>query len=451
MLYGTGTRNKNYCENIHVLEDLKQSYKQESMAFKGTLCLFYFVLCCESNEVSLIYPQESKGELKTSSFVNPVFTRPLVEEFSTEFNGKQLMLRNIPVCFSSILEEFNVYSQQNIVSSLPNWVNPMGLVYTFNQTHPRKLKNAFSFLEGSTLVFTCWRQFRDGSNPAHFLIGYGRLFSYLHDTQMPHYVDNILLLHCALPNSTHWTNYVSSFILKEFNKMSKTNFAEKLKVYILPKELNQLGAVLCSSNTIFTEYIRQPLGNNHKDLVRLWKFHHQYFSSNFASNSFNCFNPRIGLYFRSQGSSLRKIVNEEKVIELIRKFTNNFIRFTTFEDESFPKQQQKFVNLDILVTPHGAHLSNLIFVTKDIQVIELSMEKLFFSYENFLQGFVNFSSIEGNGFVPRRSASFRKRTTENMDEREEIRYRINARNSYLNVNLRTLETRLEDVINNICS
>ncbi len=77
------------------------------------------------------------------------------------------------------------------------------------------------------------------------------------------------------------------------------------------------------------------------------------------------FSPRI--YISRSKASGRRVINEEKLIELLHQF--GFVRYT-LEDMSLWEQIQLFSSAEIVIAPHGAGLTNIIFSQKPITVIE---------------------------------------------------------------------------------
>lgn len=71
---------------------------------------------------------------------------------------------------------------------------------------------------------------------------------------------------------------------------------------------------------------------------------------------------RIHIFQRTTGSTLRSFQNLEEVQTLLRRYTSAPVKMVTF-DMGTPVEEQarEFQAFDILVTPHGSHLANIVF------------------------------------------------------------------------------------------
>ena len=74
------------------------------------------------------------------------------------------------------------------------------------------------------------------------------------------------------------------------------------------------------------------------------------------------------IYISRKKSKIRRVLNEEKIIELLRKF--GFVS-VTLEGMSVREQAAMFANADAIVAPHGSGLTNLAFCRSTTKVIEL--------------------------------------------------------------------------------
>lgn len=78
------------------------------------------------------------------------------------------------------------------------------------------------------------------------------------------------------------------------------------------------------------------------------------------------FSSRI--YISRSKSAGRQVINEDKLLEALNPF--GFVAYT-LENMSFLDQVRLFSQAEIVVSPHGAGLANMIFAQKSIIVIEL--------------------------------------------------------------------------------
>lgn len=73
------------------------------------------------------------------------------------------------------------------------------------------------------------------------------------------------------------------------------------------------------------------------------------------------------IYVSRRNTLVRKVVNEQEVIEELAKL--GFVDYVT-EDLSFAEQVHLFANAKMIISPHGAGLTNIIF-SKNLKLIEL--------------------------------------------------------------------------------
>ena len=103
-----------------------------------------------------------------------------------------------------------------------------------------------------------------------------------------------------------------------------------------------------------------------------WAYPYQYnflrilFSHNFTPKN----RPGLFIYIsRNRDSKYRQITNEEKLINVLRPFGFKTI---TLSELTITKQIKVFAEADIILTPHGAGLTYLLFSNPELTVIELT-------------------------------------------------------------------------------
>ena len=79
------------------------------------------------------------------------------------------------------------------------------------------------------------------------------------------------------------------------------------------------------------------------------------------------FRPKI--YIRRENSHYRMILNEADLIDKLRKNDFEIINLQHFE---ILDQMKIFSNAEVIISPHGSNLSNIIFCNKGTKVIEIS-------------------------------------------------------------------------------
>ena len=81
------------------------------------------------------------------------------------------------------------------------------------------------------------------------------------------------------------------------------------------------------------------------------------------------FKPKI--YIRREDANYRKILNEGDLINKLRKYDFDIINPQHFE---ILEQMRIFSNAEVIISPHGSNMSNLIFCKKGTKIIEISPE-----------------------------------------------------------------------------
>ena len=71
---------------------------------------------------------------------------------------------------------------------------------------------------------------------------------------------------------------------------------------------------------------------------------------------------RINIFQRVSGSALRAFTNLDEVVDLVREYTDRTVTFTTSEKHGFWEQYDLFNQFDVLISPHGSHLTNGLFI-----------------------------------------------------------------------------------------
>jgi capsular polysaccharide biosynthesis protein len=78
------------------------------------------------------------------------------------------------------------------------------------------------------------------------------------------------------------------------------------------------------------------------------------------------------IYISRKEASKRRVLNENDIIEVLKKYDFHVIQL---EQMSFMEQVNLFSNVDYVIAPHGAGLSNLVFCNPKIKVIEMFSPK----------------------------------------------------------------------------
>ena len=105
------------------------------------------------------------------------------------------------------------------------------------------------------------------------------------------------------------------------------------------------------------------------------------------------FRPKI--YIRRDNANYRKILNEADLIEKLRKQDFEIINPQHFE---IIEQMKIFSNAELIMSPHGSNLSNIIFCKKGTKVIEISPDFTNDYEKNIANRYKNLSEIVNLNF-----------------------------------------------------
>ncbi len=117
-------------------------------------------------------------------------------------------------------------------------------------------------------------------------------------------------------------------------------------------------------------------------------------------NNKNHFKIYKNIYISRNKSRCRRIINEKELIEILKKF--NF-KILYLEELTIAQQKELFYNSKIVIGPHGARLTNLIFCKKNTKVIEIFSENYTLNiYEEMSKVCkLKYSAFIGKGIVPK--------------------------------------------------
>ena len=83
-------------------------------------------------------------------------------------------------------------------------------------------------------------------------------------------------------------------------------------------------------------------------------------------------NLRIGVWDRTEAHHPRHIVNLKEVVDMLAGYTSNQVLVYSLNSKTPAVEQlQRFLAFDIMVTPHGSHMTNMVFSNKDAVVVEV--------------------------------------------------------------------------------
>ncbi len=112
--------------------------------------------------------------------------------------------------------------------------------------------------------------------------------------------------------------------------------------------------------------------------------------------SINVTEFRSKIYIRRSDANYRKILNEADLIEKLRKQNFEIINPQHFE---IIDQMKIFSNADLIISPHGSNLSNIIFCKKGTKIIEISPDFKNDYEQNISNRYKNISDIVNLDFT----------------------------------------------------
>mmetsp|Transcript_7125 Transcript_7125/g.14230 ORF Transcript_7125/g.14230 Transcript_7125/m.14230 type:complete len:447 (-) Transcript_7125:3600-4940(-) len=235
------------------------------------------------------------------------------------------------------------------------------------------------YFDDPTYIVNCWRRWETDTNPAHWMMKLGVLFSLslrslnyrdrANNEAVPR-MDQILHIffhQCANPfhNKWEWGQYVWRIISSSLPPASLTWAAGDP-----PGRSNatQKPVLYCFKSCFFDHNYGIWI---QKGDIQQWQKALEPFSPEAQiSQSERC--CRIGIFQRKTGQSLRSFTNLNDLRLLAQKYSPYPIEIVSIdESEPVSKQIMIFNSFDILMSPHGSHLANLLFTSRKITLIEI--------------------------------------------------------------------------------
>lgn len=259
-------------------------------------------------------------------------------------------------------------------------------------------------IEGRTWITNCWRRHETTNpHPNHFMMGMGNMIAHMLYNPQLELPDTIILHQCV----NHKDNDLHSVIMSAFDKIVG---ARKR-----PRIINIRASNTLHKKTSFFEptyFVKQaewnpkwnlalPLGptGTHNFTIRKKLIN---YLPHFEIENFDvqeaCKNNhlRIGIFVRS-GGWRRRFTNLHEVIRTARKISSTVFTFTTNSDMTFIEQAKAYNTFDILVTPHGSHNFNSLWIKHSPTAsIEISDTKYMPSHWNWITDHVDWSE----GHIP---------------------------------------------------
>jgi hypothetical protein len=253
----------------------------------------------------------------------------------------------------------------------------------------------------SMYVLNCWRQHAASDNPAHLLMGYGKLFVassgyYKEQEQDPLDTYDMIVYHqCPVP-WWPWAQLVDSLINKHAVLSGTINITlagdiNEARIFV-PGSRKMLAnpmpndVVICGERVFQEPFsVAKYFGSNNPTVIKKWQDWLTKQQRNHVPNSLvknqlagerglTCpRNLRFAMWKRTEGSALRLLTNENDIRHLVGEFSDHPLSIVTANANTPPEEQiSVFRSFDILITPHGSHLANMIFARRHSVFIEVA-------------------------------------------------------------------------------
>ena len=251
-------------------------------------------------------------------------------------------------------------------------------------------------LTGATYMINCWRQELYATNPAHWMMGVSTFFE-AGKTQKNMTVDNVMFHQCPDPFANNWAWGIATWNL---SRAAWANSRPAGMNLVWPgKEPTEF---TCMKKLYFD--IRYGIWLRDAHVLRTWQqTASEMFQLDFAQRPPMCpHSTRIRIYQRSTGNT-RRFTNLDQVISVAQEFTSHPVSvFSNNETLPLSDQVRNFATFDILITPHGSHITNLIFTPSQVAVIEVTpvARDPVFRQNAFDMGFLDYTISKGHEVAP---------------------------------------------------
>lgn len=266
------------------------------------------------------------------------------------------------------------------------------------------------FFTRKMLVVNCLQLPSGFHNPVHLLFGHGDLFvhSYGHNRSDPY---SLVLYHqCPPSTGWPWAEKIDKMIWDDaINNGAVRN--ESGAQLFLPFPANGVlsgaklaehlknGDVICGQ-TVYQEplHVGHFFGSNRPEDIERWRKVSQtsgvtnsehlmkknnismtLSASSLAASTTCAQNLRFAVWKRNEGSSLRLLTNIDDIERLVGEHSSIPLSVISMNSSTpFTEQVSTFESsFDVLITPHGSHLVNMIFCPSD-QVAFIELQSVFY-------------------------------------------------------------------------
>lgn len=414
-----------------------------------------------------------------------------------KFHGcspKKRLCKFSNVCFSGI-DGMLVFDVPGLHTEIENategadapWFSEEGEFGTRHVTAPRIVKlvnkTRYSTLRNvhfskSMFAFNCWRQSERSYNPAHLLMGIGKLFVHSIDRTNSEPFDTVLFHQCPSTTGWAWGQYVKNIIWDYAIKsgaISKDVDTQDAQINLPHKGVLEDNDMVVCGETVYQEPFSVALylgRNNHDDIVR-WRnvleehlnntyqepFIEKPSSTHITNNNTRYNNTcasklKFAAWRRTEGSALRRFTNMDDIKLLVGKYSSIPLSVISVSSTTPPEEQVKLFrsSFDVLMTPHGSHNANMIFspyATAFIEIAAVPFDKApFHNGKSFVKKWTL-----SYGHLPFNNTNLVKKMKNCSNEDRDVcnKYtRLLFIQSDLVVNVEILQKNLEHVISVLC-
>ncbi len=236
------------------------------------------------------------------------------------------------------------------------------------------LDTRVQILHGNIILLHCWRS--PGHNPIHFIFGFGGLFRALLSAPLSDGPFNHVVFHqCPQPHLNHFFRAFWEVLLIE--GYDRHAIDDRTTFHVV----SDLSRTVCMENVLGNEWGMPPYFGSisHEwdiwtvQLSRYLNYKLPGWRENITLSGEQKSGPiRIAIFQRQEAmNGLRKYLNLPDVLSVVAAYTSDYDVITSTPGTNLTGILQTFNSFDILITPHGSHIANVIFTLRtDVVIIE---------------------------------------------------------------------------------
>lgn len=225
--------------------------------------------------------------------------------------------------------------------------------------------NAIHFTKGTMYISNCWRKPKSDTNPAHWAMKLGvLLYLFSRDSLVADdsIIDGIVFHQCANPFMSNWTWGEKFFQLTVGHSRVKNK-----PLFWVDEMLDGKKEYVCFEKAIwdnlYSIWIRQENLQEWRDQI------HDVYSHLISKDTAEF---TVAIFQRTGGLALRRFENLDEMVDKLQAFLDTPIKkITTDENSSIEEQVKLFNSFDLLLTPHGSHLTNMLFTLRNVTIVEI--------------------------------------------------------------------------------